>query len=411
MTKTLASHASLPQACDVLVLGAGPAGSACAQTLAEQGCEVVLVDQHDFPRDKVCGDGLIPDAHRALQRLGVAEEVGSLAHRVPHVRCFSPSGRHVDVPGELAVLPRRELDHVLVRAAQRAGAAVHTPWRFESLIREDDRVVGACLAGQHGTVSVQARHVVLATGASAQALQASGLCTRRSPSAMALRGYVYHPDLHSVMPHLQVVWHRRLAPGYGWIFPCGQGRYNVGVGIIDSHHPRHGRMREVNLRQVLADFMDLHPSARALAEAGQWLGAPKGAPLRNSLAGAHVAAPGVVVAGEAAGSTYAFTGEGIGKALETGILAAQSLLQARAEGWNEAQMAAHYRAQLAVLQPKFDLYEKGNRINHHPWLTQLLIWRASRSARLQQRMAAVLEERATPAQLITARGLYRLFVE
>lgn len=124
-----------------------------------------------------------------------------------------------------------------------------------------------------------------------------------------------------------------------------------------------------------------------------------------------MAAPGVLVTGEAAGSTYAFTGEGIGKALETGILAAQSVLLARTEGWDDATLAAHYRQQLAVLQPKFDLYERGNRINHHPWLTQLLIWRASRSPRLQQRMASVLEERATPAQLITARGLYRLFVE
>lgn len=407
----MASIDRLPAACDVLVLGAGPAGSACAQTLAERGCDVVLVDQHEFPRDKVCGDGLIPDAHRALQRLGVAQEVHSLAHHVPHVRCFSPSGRHVDVAGALAVLPRRELDHVLVRAAQRAGAHLRTPWRLESLIRDGHRVVGARLVGAQATVAVQARHVVLATGASAQALQASGLCTRRSPSAMALRGYIHHPDLQPPMPHLQVVWHRRLVPGYGWIFPCGAGRYNVGVGIIDSHDPRHGRMREVNLRQVLDEFMALHPSARALAQGGQWLGAPKGAPLRNSLCGAIVAAPGVLVAGEAAGSTYAFTGEGIGKALETGILAAQSLLMARTEAWDDAALAAHYRQQLAVLQPKFDLYERGNRINHHPWLTQLLIWRASRSPRLQQRMASVLEERATPAQLITARGLYRLFVE
>jgi threonine dehydrogenase-like Zn-dependent dehydrogenase len=65
----------LPAACEVLVIGAGPAGSACAQALASAGCDVVLVDQHDFPRDKTCGDGLIPDAHRALERLGVLDEV------------------------------------------------------------------------------------------------------------------------------------------------------------------------------------------------------------------------------------------------------------------------------------------------------------------------------------------------
>jgi flavin-dependent dehydrogenase len=87
---------------------------------------VVLVDQHAFPRDKVCGDGLIPDAHAALRRLGVLDEVMAQAQPVTHVRCVGPRGGRVDVPGTLAVLPRRELDDILLRAAVRAGcAAVH----------------------------------------------------------------------------------------------------------------------------------------------------------------------------------------------------------------------------------------------------------------------------------------------
>ena len=107
----------LPPQCDVLVVGAGPAGSACAQALARAGHDVLLVDQHAFPRDKVCGDGLIPDSHGALKRLGVWEEVAALAQPVPHVRCVGPRGGQVDVPGQLSVLPRKVLDHVLVRAA------------------------------------------------------------------------------------------------------------------------------------------------------------------------------------------------------------------------------------------------------------------------------------------------------
>ena len=75
----------LPESCDVLVVGAGPAGSACAQMLARAGLDVLLIDQHDFPRDKVCGDGLIPDAHAALRRLGVYDEVMAQAQRVARV--------------------------------------------------------------------------------------------------------------------------------------------------------------------------------------------------------------------------------------------------------------------------------------------------------------------------------------
>ena len=429
--------------CDVLVVGAGPAGSACAQWLARHGVDVLLADQHDFPRDKTCGDGLIPDAHAALRRLGVHEEVMDLAQRVGDVRCVAPSGRHVDVPGMLAVLPRRELDHVLVRAAQRAGARLLTPWRFEAPLRSaEGRVEGARLRafgaaaghtqppGREDATSVpdprpardvRARHVVLATGATPQALVAAGLCERRAPSAMGLRGYIRHaglePTLQGLRGRLEVFWHRRLKPGYGWIFPCPDGVYNIGVGIIDSHRTRaDGRatMRALNLREVFDDFARLHAPARVLVEGGAWVGRLEGAPLRSSLQGARCAAPGILVAGEAAGSTYSFTGEGIGKAMETGLLAAEALLAARARAeaddtTADTALQADYLARLARLKPKFDLYERGNTVNHHPWLTELLVRRAAASPGVRRRMADLLEERATPAQLITLRGMFKLF--
>ena len=405
-----------PPRCEVLVIGAGPAGTACAHWLARHGLEAVLVDQHPFPRDKTCGDGLIPDAHAALQRLGVLDEVLSVARVLTHVRCYAPSGRSVDIPGSLAVLPRRQLDHLLAQAAVRAGAHMFTPWRFEAPLRDDgQRVIGARLrlvgAEPRQVREVRARHVVLATGAAPQALLAAQLCTRQVPSAMGLRGYVRHPGLAERIPHLEVAWHPKLAGGYGWIFPCGPDLYNIGIGITDSHQARSHAMRDLNLREVFAEFVRVHPNARDLMASGELQGELKGAPLRSSLEGAHFAAPGVLVTGEAAGSTYSFTGEGIGKAMETGILAAQTLLAARDQGLDDAGVAAHYTAALMALKPKFALYDKGNRVNHMPWLTELLIRRAARSERLRTRMAHLLEERATPAQLVTLRGLVKLFTE
>ncbi|MES1163743.1 MAG: FAD-dependent oxidoreductase, partial [Rhizobacter sp.] len=81
---------TLPSSCDVLVIGAGPAGSAAAITLARAGLDVVLVDQHVFPRDKICGDGLIPDAHNALRKLGVLDEVMAQAQPSGFVGCIGP---------------------------------------------------------------------------------------------------------------------------------------------------------------------------------------------------------------------------------------------------------------------------------------------------------------------------------
>ncbi len=427
--------------CDTLVIGAGPAGSACALELARQGQQVMLVDQHDFPRDKVCGDGLIPDAHRALQRLGLYDEVMASAQAVAHVACIGPRGGRVDVPGRLAVLPRLQFDDILKRGAERAGAQFRSPWRFEAPLLDgaNGRVVGALLKTPDGPRQVQARWTVLATGAVPAALMAAGLCERHTPSGVALRGYVHNPKMVGRIRALEVVWHKRLAMGYGWVFPCPGGVFNIGFGLAHSHarSQQTGRasMADVNLRELFKVFTSLHAPARELIEGGRWTGPLKGAPLRCSLEGAQLTRPGLLVTGEAAGSTYAFSGEGIGKAMETGLMAADALLadlQVRADNLlsdgpltkssaktaaepsndatRDAAIESHYRQAVAVLKPRFDLYERANRVNDHPWLADLLIWRARHSPRILKRMAGVLEETNNPGHLITLRGLTRLFL-
>ena len=405
----------LPSSCDVLVVGAGPAGSACALWLARAGVRVTLVDAQVFPRDKVCGDGLIPDAHAALQRLGVHEEVMSLAHHAGHIGCIGPRGGRVDVAGSLAVMPRRQFDDILCRAAVRVGADFHAPLRFESPIVEAGRVVGARLLANDVPHAVRADWVVLATGAVPQALIAAEMCTRRVPTGVALRGYVKNPAMTRRITELEVVWHQRLRPGYGWIFPCGGDVFNIGAGVLHSHsqvrEDGKRRMQDVNLRRLLDTFAECYPPAQALMKSGVVVGEIKGAPLRCTLEGARWSRPGLLVTGEAAGSTYAFTGEGIGKAMETGILAAEALLAARAQGLDESATCRNYDATLAALKPRFDLYERANQVNAHPWLADLLIWRARRSERLRRRMSGVLEETSNPGHLLTAKGMWRLFTE
>lgn len=419
------THGSTPcaarhEACDVLVVGAGPAGSACAQLLARAGLHVLLADQHDFPRDKVCGDGLIPDAHAALERLGVAEEVRAHAALVPHVRVVAPRGAHVDVPGRLAVLPRLILDDIVRRAAVAAGAQWWPRARFEAVLRNDaGRVCGATFSTTTGEQAVRARWVVLATGAVPQALIAAGMCERRAPTGMALRGYVRHDAMAHAHTTMDIVWHRRLGRGYGWVFPCGKGLFNVGVGLSGSHAARgpggRATMVDVNLRELFNTFCDLHAPARELSRQGTWSGALKGAPLRCSLEGARLARPGLLVTGEAAGSTYDFTGEGIGKAMETGMLAAETLLAAGSDAKNLADGAdddnarcALYAQRVKALKPRFDLYARADAIHDRRWLIDLLVWRANRSPRILQRMSNVIEERSAPGNLVSWRGLVRL---
>ena len=405
--------ALLPLRCDVLVVGAGPAGAAAAQMLARAGRDVVLVDAHAFPRDKVCGDGLIPDAHRALARLGVLEAVMAEARSATTLACIAPRGGRIDVPGRLAVLPRKRLDDIICRAAVAAGARMFAPLRFVAPLRqggETGPVVGARLKQGNDEREIDARWVVLATGAQPQATIAAGMCERRTPSGIALRGYVRNAAMSTRITSLEVVWHKRLSPGYGWIFPCGGDVFNIGVGVAQSHREgkdvRHA-MHDVNLRGVFAAFTNLYAPARELVETGAWQADAgqelKGAPLRCSLKGARLAAPGLLVTGEAAGSTYAFTGEGIGKAMETGMHAAEAILASD----DDAAVRADYLGRVLALKPRFDLYEQANRANARPWLIDLLVWSARRSPRRLQRMAGVLEETHIPTDAVTLRGVLR----
>jgi len=412
------AHDILPTRCDVLVVGAGPAGAACAQQLAQAGFDILFVDQHGFPRDKVCGDGLIPDTHAALQRLGVADEVAAAATAVQHVRLVGPRGGVIDIPGTLSVLSRMQLDHILVRAAQRAGARLLAPLRFEAPVLEGGRVVGARFKDllrpgqQH---EIRARWVVLATGAIPAALSAAGMCERHTPSGVALRGYVKNDSMVGRITQLQIVWHPRLLGGYGWIFPAPGGLFNIGAGLTGSHLRQangKGRMQAGNLRHMLDAFCEIYAPAGELMRTGTLVGEIKGAPLRCSMVGARLSRPGLLVAGEAAGSTYAFSGEGIGKAMETGMLAAAALVQhGLAEGAADAQVQAHYERSLLALKPKFDLYETASRVNYHPWLADLVIWRARRSPRILRRLSGVLEETQNPGRLFTWRGLRKLMFE
>ncbi len=406
---------------DVLVIGAGPAGSATAITLARLGLSVTMIDQYDFPRDKTCGDGLIPDSLKALEVLGVLDAVLQRATKVQGLACHGPAGQTLYIPGDLAVLPRKELDHILVMQARQAGARLLTPVKFvKPAINAAGRVIGAEVLINGESKVLTAKWVVLATGASAGPLRAAGVCERPLPSAMALRAYVHNPQWAGRIEHLEISWHKSYAPGYGWIFPCGNGLFNVGVGLYGMHQKTLGERllgaigrpisptSKRNLHDLFDRFVQSSPAAQDLLGGGKFTSEIKGAPLRCSLEGALSERPGMLVTGEAIGSTYALTGEGIGKAMETGILAAQAIA---ASPQSDATVAQTYRRSLDSVRPKFAIYQKANIINRMPWLINLAIRRGNASPRLVNRMSLVLEEKANPARLFTLKGAWKFLTE
>ena len=382
------------------------------------------------PRETLldCTDDEAAALMRAARRIAIAVQAAFQPEGITVLQANRPAGWQTVPHLHLHVLPRRAgdgveltwprktLDHVLVRAAQRAGAWLLAPLRFEAPLLDGERVVGARLRNDGGRFDIAARWVVLATGAAAQPLMAAGLCERRTPSGVALRGYVRHPAMAGRINQLQIVWHPRLRGGYGWVFPAPGGLFNVGTGLVGSHAVQgngKGRMQDVNLRRMLDDFCSVYAPARELMAGGELQGEIKGAPLRCTLRGARWSRPGMLATGEAAGSTYSFSGEGIGKAMETGLLAAEALLAqaGNPQGCRDDSVRERYEASLRALQPRFDLYETASGVNRHPWLADLVVWRARRSPRILKRLSGVLEETQSPGRLFSWSGITKLMFE
>ncbi|HEX6739503.1 MAG TPA: geranylgeranyl reductase, partial [Vicinamibacteria bacterium] len=377
------------------------------------GLDVVLADRHDFPRDKSCGDALIPDALAALARLGLRERVLAEALVVDTIRVHAPGGSWVDLRGRCACLPRRALDDVLRRGAEEAGARFLPRHRLESALRGAGGMVeGATLVDlDRGTERrVRARLTLLATGAAAEPLRAFGACRRLTASAIASRVYVQAPPaLARELDALCLCYDRNLAPGYGWLFPGPGGVCNVGVGYFYDARPRRSGG---NLRQLLSRFVETFPLAKRLISEGTLLTPLKGAPLRTALSGAALALPGLMVLGEAAGLTYSYSGEGIGKAMESGLLAAEIAAEGlRAEAPDAAALGERYAAEVARrFGARFRAYETAQAWLARPALADFLTWRARSGRFARRQLEGLINETTDPRALFSWGGLWRSLV-
>ena len=321
--------------CDVLVIGAGPSGSSCAYWLAKAGHDVVLVEKKAFPREKTCGDGLTPRSVRQLQDMGLGPELAS-CHRFEGLRSHG-FGRSLVMPWPVVkglppygyVVTRKDLDGLVAGMLPRAGPrSGSTPRRSSPSWKGRPCAVPAFRPrGRTATAGqVTARYVVVADGANSRFGWSLGNQRKRAyPQGMALRGYWSSPrhDEPWIDSWLDLKDEAGNAmPGYGWIFPLGDGRINVGVGLLSTGD----RWKGVNTTQMLEAFCATSPlrgdQARDLPRPGHRRPAPDGPFGRPEVGPSHL------VVGDAGGSINPFNGEGITYGYETGRMAAQVLHEA-----------------------------------------------------------------------------------
>ena len=345
--------------CDVAVIGAGPAGAAAAIRAARGGARVTVFEKGPPGRDKVCGDGLTPRAVAALDELGISLDG---AHRTDGLRMIAGgTRRELPWPGSGrfgahgAVWPRRALDRHLVEAASAAGAEIVWDTEVLPVVSDDGIAVGVEAGGNRRWL---ADLVVLATGAPGAAARMLGAHrVVEEPFGLAIRTYA--PSPRHADRHLEACLTLRgtdggWVPGYGWMFPAGDGTVNIGVGSMSTMKG----FRRLNLNQLLASYRGLVEEEWGL---GDYLERPRAWRLPMSTERRH--GPGWAAVGDAAGLINPMNGEGIDYGLESGVLLADLFLADPAVATEEYDR---------IIGERFDGFLRtGRRFSFligHPWI-------------------------------------------
>ena len=321
---------------DVAIVGGGPGGAAAAYFLAARGHSVLVCEKKSFPREKTCGDGLTPRAVKVLEEMGLGQELGGW-ERVRGLRVHrGRKALELEWPKLETwcdfglVKPRKDLDRIVLENAEATGAKVLYGTQVKDPIFENGAVAGFRAVRGGEVEEVRAKWVVCGEGA---ATSFAGKLGRPHvegyPVGFAIRQYFESPMEHSGWfdAYLDVRSGEDCLPGYGWIFPVGDGTANVGVGLLSTFR----RWREVNLHDLQRDFIATLPPQAGI-NASSVRSKPRAGRLFMGGSGWPPHGPGFLLVGDAAGMINPSNGEGIAYAYETGRIAARHIDEALQSG-------------------------------------------------------------------------------
>ena len=374
---------------DVVIVGAGPAGTSAAIKLAQSHLQVALLDKATFPRDKTCGDALSVDVINQLRLLSetLAADFETLQNKIPSygVKIFSPDHNYIDIPfidknvkSCGYVSPRLHFDNLLFNyAKQLSNVHVYENCTVKAVSIDDDKATLQTSAG-----IFNAKMVVGADGAhSIISKSLSDIRVEKEHYSAGLRVYYegvsgFHED-----GFIELHFFKNILPGYLWIFPLADNKANVGIGVLSSVVSK----KKINLKETLQNLLKTHPHLAARFKDAKPLetikgyGLPLGAKKRN-LSGQRF-----VLTGDAAALIDPFTGEGIANAIRSGRVAAEHIKHCFKRNDFSAALNKDYDKEIyRRMSKEFKISKTLQRVVKYPGLFNFVVRKAKQSKYLQK---------------------------
>jgi len=390
---------------DAIIVGAGPAGSSAAIYCNKLGLNTLLLDKSIFPRDKICGDALSGKSVKILEELDLLQDLdkldGAIINRIifgnpNHSECElhlnkSLNKRHIS---HGFVIPRKIFDNYLFKKASNVSNVV-SGFNVDDLIYDKSQVIGVKGKSTTGEQKKYFGNIVLgADGPYSIVSRKSGLYNSdMNYTAVGLR--CYYENIEDLTDQIELHYVNETIPGYFWIFPAGNKKANIGVGLLKGR----AKKKKYNLQQILMqvinskNFKHRFKNSKALEKPKGW-----NLPFGNTKRGNH--GNGFLLLGDAAGLVDPFTGEGIGNAMESGKIAADIVLKAKKINNFSNQILSEYDKVLwEYLGSELKTSTLLLKLAHYRILLNFVIDRASRNKNIKNMISGMLADEVPKTEL------------
>lgn len=383
---------------DVIIVGAGPGGSGTALHLKDTNLSIALIDKESFPRDKTCGDGVSGKGSKILKELGLFDKLFELPHGPGYgVWMSSPKGVDIIIDSRTmnpnakphgAIVRRYDFDNFLFQNAKSLpNVKTFEKTTVVDLIKEGDQYTGVKMKLENGEIiTANAKIIVGADGANSVVANKLGVAFR-DPAHHVTAIRAYYDGVEGMREVIEIHFVEDVLPGYFWIFPLEGKKANVGIGMLDKDI----RNKKVNLQKVMEKVINEHPkfkdrfkNAKMISPIKGWslpLGSKRRKPYFN----------GVLLVGDAAGLIDPLTGEGIGNALLSSKLAAQTIKKAfEVNDFTEKTLSFYDELLKKELDPELKTMYRIQRLGSIKFLLNMFFDKATKKRELSELLTSTI---------------------